>query len=124
MERLHIAAHGHQNLARPGNKEMIALAACVTRDDGTPVSGLTKANFKVRGLLTGNVHVSTSIALFLDLEESDPSLAGYYDLFVKTTDNNICVAGVCVFAVIVKSSAPKAEGRTVAVLEIFKSSDL
>jgi hypothetical protein len=121
---LNIVAHGHQHLARIGNKDLVAIATCITKDDGTPVSGLTKSDFKVRGLLTGNVHISTSIALFLDLEESDSQLAGYYDLFVKTTDNNVWVGGTYVFAVMVKSSALKAQDRTIAVLDILKSSDL
>ena len=124
MDKLNIVAHGHQNLARIGNRDTVAIAACITKDDGTPVSGLTKADFKVRGLLTGNVHIGTSIPLFLDLEQSDPLLAGYYDVFVKTTDNNVWVGGKYVFAVIVKSNALKAQGRTIAVLEILKSSDL
>ena len=124
MDKLNIAAHGHRHLAMPGNKDMVAIAACVTKEDGTPVSGLTKADFKVRGLLTGNVHISSSIGLFLDYEQSDPLLAGYYAVFVKTADNNVWVGGECVFAVIVKSNALKAQGRTIAVLDILKPSDI
>ena len=50
---LNIVAHGHQHLARIGNKDMVAIAACVTKDDWTPVSGLTKSDFKVRGATYG-----------------------------------------------------------------------
>ena len=73
MEKLYIAAHGHQALAMPGNQDSIAIAACVTQADGTPVSGLLKANFKVRGLLTGNVHTANSIGLFIDYGDQDRS---------------------------------------------------
>jgi hypothetical protein len=127
MEQLYIAAHGHQVLAMPGNQDSIAIAACVTQADGTPVSGLLKANFKVRGLLTGNVHTANSIGLFIDYGDQDPISAGYYALFVKTTDNNIWKAGPYVFAVTVKTPASgrvTAQGRTIAVLDILKSSDL
>jgi len=127
MEQLYIAAHGHQALAMPGNQESIAIAACVTKADGTAVSGLLKANFKVRGLLTGNVHTSNSIGLFIDYGEQDPVRAGYYALFVKTTDNNIWGAGKYVFAVTVKTPASgrvTAQGRTIAVLDILKPGDL
>ena len=127
MEQLYITAHGHQALAMPGNQESIAIAACVTKADGTPVSGLLKPNFKVRGLLTGNVHTANSIGLFLDYGEQDAVCAGYYALFVKTTDNNIWGAGPYVFAVTVKTPATgraTAQGRTIAVLDILKSVDL
>lgn len=127
MEQLHIAAHGHQVLAMPGNQDSIAIAACVTNADGTPVTGLLKPNFKVRGLLTGNVHTANSIGLFIDYGEQDPVCAGYYALFVKTTDNNIWKAGPYVFAVTVKTPATgraTAQGRTIAVLNILKSADL
>jgi hypothetical protein len=127
MEQLHIVAHGHQVLAMPGNQDSIAIAACVTKADGTPVSGLLKPNFKVRGLLTGNVHTSNSIGLFIDYGEQDPVCTGYYALFVKTTDNNIWGAGKYVFAVTVKTPATgraTAQGRTIAVLDILKSGDL
>ena len=127
MEQLNIAAHGHQVLAMPGNQDSIAIAACVTQADGTPVSGLLKANFKVRGLLTGNVHTANSIGLFIDYGEQDSVCAGYYALFVKTTDNNIWRAGKYVFAVTVKTPASgrvTAQGRTIAFLDILKSSDL
>ena len=127
MEQLNITAHGHQVLAMPGNQDSIAIAACVTQADGSPVSGLLKANFKVRGLLTGNVHTATSIGLFIDYGEQDSVCAGYYALFVKTTDNNIWKAGPYVFAVTVKTPASgraTAQGRTIAVLDILKSSDL
>jgi hypothetical protein len=124
MDKLNIVAHGHRNLAMPGNKDMVAIAACVTKEDGSPVTGLTKADFKVRGLLTGNVHISTSISLFLDYQDSDSTLAGYYALFVKTTDNNIWVGGQYVFAVTVKSTSLKLQGRTIAVLEILKPADI
>ena len=114
-------------MAMPGNQDSIAIAACVTQADGMPVSGLLKPNFKVRGLLTGNVHTATSIGLFIDYGEQDPVCAGYYALFVKTTDNNIWKAGPYVFAVTVKTPASgrvTAQGRTIAVLDILKSSDL
>ena len=127
MEQLYIAAHGHQALAMPGNQESIAIAACVTNADGTPVSGLLKVNFKVRGLLTGNVHTANSIGLFIDYGEQDSVCAGYYGLFVPTTDNNIWKAGPYVFAVTVKTPATgraTAQGRTIAVLDILKSVDL
>ena len=127
MEQLYIVAHGHQALAMPGNQESIAIAACVTKADGTPVSGLLKPNFKVRGLLTGNVHTANSIGLFIDYGEQDSVCAGYYALFVKTTDNNIWGAGKYVFAVTVKTPATgraTAQGRTIAFLDILKSSDL
>src|SRR4026209_1993294 len=127
MEQLNITAHGHQVLAMPGNQDSIAIAACVTQADGTPVSGLLKANFKVRGLLTGNVHTATSIGLFIDYGEQDSVCAGYYALFVKTTDNNIWKAGPYVFAVTVKTPASgraTAQGRTIAVLDILKPADL
>jgi hypothetical protein len=127
MEQLYIAAHGHQVLAMPGNQDSIAIAACITQADGTPVSGLLKPNFKVRGLLTGNVHTANSIGLFIDYGDQDPICAGYYALFVKTTDNNIWRAGKYVFAVTVKTPASgrvTAQGRTIAVLDILKSSDL
>jgi len=127
MEQLYITAHGHQALAMPGNQDSIAIAACVTNADGTPVSGLLKSNFKVRGLLTGSVHTAESIGSFIDYGEQDSVCAGYYALFVKTTDNNIWKACPYVFAVTVKTPASgraTAQGRTIAVLDILKPADL
>jgi hypothetical protein len=127
MEKLYIDAHGHQSFAMPGNQEAIVIAVCVTKGDGTPLSQLTELNFKVRGLLTGGVHTADSIDYFVNFGDQDSIIAGYYALFVKTTDNNIWTAGKYVFAVTVKTPTYRnatAQGHTIAVLDILKPADL
>ena len=116
VQKLNVIAHGTHEQAHPGNQQWVAIAVCVTSDNATPVSGLVKGNFKVRGLLSNGTHIGSSIKLFIDFEDNDPVLAGYYCVFVGTTDNNIWVPGECVFAVIVRRG--KSQGRTLAVVDL------
>lgn len=126
MEKLDITAHGAHGSAFPGNQEWVPIAVCVAKADGTPVGDLVKNNFKVRGLVTNNTHIGTTIKLFLNYGEQDSALTGYYALFVGTADNNVWGAGESVFAVTVKtpvSGRATAQGRTLAVVDIIHPGD-
>ena len=119
-QQLHILAHGASGLALEGSSDHLHIAVCVTRLDGTPVTGLTKTKFKVRSLITAGTHVGSSIVLFNEADQ--PSLSGYYTLSVKPeATQSGWVIGDYVFAVTVQvplRGGLTGKGRTLATVTV------
>jgi hypothetical protein len=121
MDKLNIVAKGSHSTAYEGNSDSIAICVCVTQTDGTPVTGLTKTNFKVLMMAGGLPHSSNKVNLLIDYSLSDPIFTGFYTLFVPLEKGQIWAIGEYVFAVRVKVSKglkTPLEGRALAKLTV------
>jgi hypothetical protein len=121
MEKLDIVAKGSHSIAYEGNSDPIAISVCVTKTDGTPVTGLTKTNFNVRMIAGGLPHSSNKVSVFIDDSVPDPKFIGFYTFFVPLEKGQVWAIGEYIFAVRVKLSKgvkTPLEGRTLAKLTV------
>ena len=117
-QKLDIIAHGMPGQAELDNTDPVVICACVTKTDGTPVSGLVKSKVKVRALAGAGTIVGPSIKTFSEAPVS--ALAGYYSLTVAPQAGQVWAAGDYVFAVMVDTvqKSNTAKGRTLATVHI------
>ena len=52
-ERLIVVAESEDTIANPGDRDPCYICVSVSTDDGVPVTGLTKGNFKVDAMIVG-----------------------------------------------------------------------
>jgi hypothetical protein len=95
-----------------GSQNPFTIGVCITDLDGTPVTGLTQANFnvfQVAGLLTGVQVEGVETTPFVGSE-------GYYG--VGVCPNSLWSDGHYIFGVVVSGQSPELGGHALVTLRI------
>lgn len=96
MSRLIVVARSEDTIAAPGNRRPNYIVVSVTDEDGAPVTGLTKRNFKVDAIIVGAGGALVNIT-----SVGTVRLPGFYILRVVPIRKETWKAGVYIFGVAV-----------------------
>ena len=107
MSRLIVQALSEDTIAAPGNRQPNYIVASVTDTNGTPVTGLTAANFRVNPMIVGPGGALVNIA-----NVNGGIFPGFYHINVVPINIQTWKAGVYIFAIVVQSGAN--HGQTLA----------
>lgn len=103
-ELLIVSALSEDSIAAPGNRQPNYIAVSVTSADGTPLTGLSAANFKVDPMIVAPGGSLVNIAGF-----NPGRLPGFYILRVVPVGTQTWKAGVYIFAVSVTQGAKQGQ---------------
>jgi hypothetical protein len=106
-ELLIVSAQSEDSIAAPGNRQPNYIVVSVTTADGTPLTGLTAANFKVDPMI-----VAPGGALVNITDVKPGRLPGFYSIYTVPIGTQTWKAGDYIFAVSVTMGAKR--GQTFA----------
>ncbi len=106
-ERLVVSALSEDTIAKPGNRQPNYIVVSVTAIDGTPVTGLTAANFRVDPMIVGPGGALVNITSVVP-----GRLAGFYLVNVVPIGTETWKAGVYIFAVSVTQGVKHGQALT------------
>lgn len=109
MARLNIEAFSEDTIAAPGNRQPNYIVVTVTNVNGTPVTGLTAANFKVNPMIVGPGGALVNI-----VNVNGGIFPGFYHINVVPINVQTWKAGVYIFAIVVQSGTN--HGQTLATV--------
>ena len=102
-----VEARSEDSVANPGNRRNNYITVSVITDNGTPVTGLTSANFKIDAMIVGPGGALVDIVAV-----NAGRLPGFYHIDVTPIRTETWKAGTYIFAVAVESK--NAKGQTFA----------
>lgn len=112
MSRLIIAAQSEDTIAAPGNRRPNYIAVSVTRENGSPVTGLSAPNFKVDPMIVGPGGALVDIT-----RVAAGRLPGTYHLDVLPIKTETWKAGTYIFAVAVANGADQGQTLTSVLMD-------
>jgi hypothetical protein len=107
MARLIVNAFSEDTIAAPGNRQSNYIITSVTDVNGSPITGLRAANFKVDPMIVGPGGALVNIT-----GVSAGRLPGFYHIDVVPIRAETWKAGVYIFAIAVERAPDK--GQTLA----------
>jgi hypothetical protein len=112
MSRLIVAANSEDTIASPGNRNNNYLVVSVTDANGTPVTGLAAANFKVDPMIVGPGGALVDI-----VRVTAGRLPGFYHVDVVPIKTETWKAGVYIFAVAVTRGTDQGQTLTTVLMD-------
>jgi hypothetical protein len=94
LAKLIVVAQSEDTIAAPGNKQPNYIVVSVTNANGTPITALTAANFKVQPVIVGPGGALVNITIV-----TSAILPGFYIVNVVPINTQTWKAGAYIFAV-------------------------
>jgi hypothetical protein len=112
MAGLNVVSVSEDTIAAPGNRRPNYICVSVTKQDGTPVTGLAGPNFKVDPMVVGPG------GALVDITGVTPgNLAGTYRLDVLPIRTETWKAGTYIFAVAVEQKPDRGQTLTSVLMD-------
>ena len=111
-ELLIVSAQSEDTIAAPGNSQSNYIVVSVTAADGTPLLGLTAANFRVDPVIVGPGGSLVNITNY-----NPGRLPGFYVLQVVPINNMTWKAGVYIFAVSVTQGVKRGQALASVMMD-------
>lgn len=112
MARLIVTAFSEDSIAAPGNRQPNYIVVSVTANDGTPVTGLTAANFRVDPMIVGAGGALVNIT-----GVNAGRLPGFYHVNVVPINAETWKSGVYIFAVAVERGADHGQALATVLMD-------
>lgn len=112
MARLIVTALSEDTVAAPGNRQPNYIVVSVTDTNGTPISGLGPANFKVDPMIVGPGGALVGISTV-----SAGRLPGFYYIKVTPIREEKWKSGVYIFAVAVEHASDRGQTLTSVLMD-------
>ncbi len=112
MAKLIVTALSEDTIAAPGNRNVNYIIVSVTKDDGTPLTGLAVSNFKVDPMIVGPGGAQVNIK-----SVTAGRLPGFYFVDVVPINTQTWKKGVYIFAIAVESGGNKGQTLTSVLMD-------
>ncbi len=110
--RLIVVAESEDTIADPGDRDPCYITVSVTEEDGSPVTGLTKANFKVDAMIVGPGGALVNI-----VQVTAGRLPGFYLLHVVPIRRETWKKGWYIWAIAVARRRQQGQTLTKVLLD-------
>jgi hypothetical protein len=111
-DALYVSAVSEDTIAAPGNRQPNYIVASVTDANGTPVTGLVAANFKVDAMIVGPGGALVDIT-----RVAQGQLPGFYFIDVVPIRQETWKSGTYIFGIAVQKGADKGQALATVVMD-------